>query len=220
MTAQAKPWHRWFSLALCALFICPVFFLFASPVEASAAGVNVLDRVGYVDNTRLSTSDGSEKTEAGYVTSGLIDVSSYTDGCVVKVYGVSFDMTTYAHVLLHTYNADGSYFNSFSLNTEGQNGVDFSIDESGVLTMTFDEMDTMAENMKYFRITGYGSGADFEVNIKTYNPVLSATTGIVTFGMSSVSKLAEVIINNPLLLCFIALPLVGLGVGLFKRMRG
>lgn len=39
-------------------------------MTVKASTINLLTEYGYVDNTRMSTGSGSEKSEAGYVTIG------------------------------------------------------------------------------------------------------------------------------------------------------
>lgn len=61
-------------------------------LTVKAATINLLTEYGYVDNTRLSTSSGSEKSEAGYVTIGHtapipVDKTTYPNGATIRVAG-------------------------------------------------------------------------------------------------------------------------------------
>lgn len=61
-------------------------------LAVKAATINLLTEYGYVDNTRLSTGSGSEKSEAGYVTIGHtapipVDKTTYPNGATIRVTG-------------------------------------------------------------------------------------------------------------------------------------
>ena len=61
-------------------------------LTVKVATVDVLATYGYADNTRLSTSSGSEKTAAGYVTIGHtapipVDKTTYPNGATLRVTG-------------------------------------------------------------------------------------------------------------------------------------
>lgn len=61
-------------------------------LTVKAATINLLTEYGYVDNTRLSTGSGSEKSEAGYVTIGHtapipVDKTTYPNGATIRVTG-------------------------------------------------------------------------------------------------------------------------------------
>lgn len=61
-------------------------------IQTVAVTSDLLATYGYADNTRLSTSSGSEKTAAGYVTIGHtaaipIDKTKYTNGATIRVTG-------------------------------------------------------------------------------------------------------------------------------------
>ena len=61
-------------------------------LTVKAAAINLLTEYGYVDNTRLSTGSGSEKSEAGYVTIGHtapipVDKTTYPNGATIRVTG-------------------------------------------------------------------------------------------------------------------------------------
>lgn len=54
---------------------------------------------------------------------------------------------------------------------------------------------------------------------RTIATVLSAIGEIFTSAIGWAAKVADTIASEPLLLIFVVVPLVGLGVGLFKRLR-
>lgn len=61
-------------------------------LTVKAATVDVIATYGYADDTRLSTSNGGEKTEAGYVTIGHtapipVDKTTYPNGATIRVTG-------------------------------------------------------------------------------------------------------------------------------------
>ena len=124
-----------------------------------------IDTIGYKDDIRLSSSDGvSERDATGYTTTGLIDVSGYPDGTIVRTKGVNFNNASYSYAYMHTYNADGSFNMSYALTDGVQNNVNRALDSNGNLTLTFDMVNT-GEFMKHFRLVGYGSGANLIVTI-------------------------------------------------------
>lgn len=52
----------------------------------------------------------------------------------------------------------------------------------------------------------------------TVSTVVSAVTTLFSEAVDWVGTVASTIMDTPILLAFVALPLVGLGVGLFKRL--
>lgn len=48
--------------------------------------------------------------------------------------------------------------------------------------------------------------------------ITDAISAVFTAGINMVSDVVTVIVSNPLLLFFVAIPFVGLGIGLFKRL--
>lgn len=67
-------------------------FIAEYSLTVKAATINLLTEYGYVDNTRLSTSNGSEKSQEGYVTIGHtapipVDKTTYPNGATIRVTG-------------------------------------------------------------------------------------------------------------------------------------
>ena len=52
----------------------------------------------------------------------------------------------------------------------------------------------------------------------TLKTILDAVSQVFTAAIGWVGTVADTIANEPLLLIFVVIPLVGLGVGLFKRL--
>lgn len=83
---------------------------------------NLLSDYGYADNTRLSTSNGSEKAAAGYVTVGHtsaipIDKDTYPNGAVIRVSGaddVVGNSSPYTDSAWVIYTTGGSQFSNAS----------------------------------------------------------------------------------------------------------
>lgn len=48
--------------------------------------------------------------------------------------------------------------------------------------------------------------------------ILGDATSIVTEGLKWVGQVVTTVTSNPILLLFVILPLVGLGIGLFRRL--
>lgn len=67
-------------------------FIAEYSLTVKATTINLLTEYGYVDNTRLSTSNGSEKSQEGYVTIGHtapipVDKTTYPNGATIRVTG-------------------------------------------------------------------------------------------------------------------------------------
>jgi len=52
----------------------------------------------------------------------------------------------------------------------------------------------------------------------TISTIISNVGDIFTGAMSWAAEVGSTIVETPLLLCFVVLPLVGLGIGIFKRL--
>jgi hypothetical protein len=120
---------------------------------------NVIDTVGYTDGYRLSNSSGSLSELADYTTTGLMHL---VDGDVLRTDGVNFNYKTgTCNVVL--YKSDGTYISGKTLydgNTTGWNGLTWSFDDSGNMTMQFSGNYSL-----YLKICGYGSGENLIVTI-------------------------------------------------------
>lgn len=106
-------------------------------LTVKAATIDLLAEYGYVDNTRLSTSTGSEKAAAGYVTVGHtaaipIDNTRYPNGAIIRVTGandVVGNGSPYTDSAWVSYRGDGTQFktSSYIMNTKAVIGT-FTID--------------------------------------------------------------------------------------------
>lgn len=161
-------------------------------------------------------------SSTGYMASGLIDLSYEQAGFSLTVTGANFDTGQYPEAKIHTYTSDGNYLASYDIASGDLNGITVELAEDGSVTLTFADPATVPNTMKYLRITGYGSDAEAAVvdYCRFVEPhLIEKVTPIFGFGVSAVGKIGATVINNPLLLCFCLVPLVGLGIGLFKRMK-
>lgn len=57
-----------------------------------------------------------------------------------------------------------------------------------------------------------------EPSVMTLTQIISALTEIFTAVIGYVGTVATTITSNPLLLIFVLIPIIGLGVGLFRRL--
>ena len=125
--------------------------------------VNLIDEVGYEDNMRLSTSAGNTKGATGTVTSGFIEIG--VQGDVYRTSGVNFTSTASGNNLIGFYDSDKNFtthtlhFGTANSTASGQ-GFDWAIDANGNLTLT---LNADARTGDFFRIVGYGSGANLIV---------------------------------------------------------
>lgn len=51
----------------------------------------------------------------------------------------------------------------------------------------------------------------------TMTSILASVTEFITAAMGWMGDVAEFVVSNPLVLMFIIIPVVGLGIGLFRR---
>ena len=118
---------------------------------------NIIDTVGYKDDTRLSSSDGvTEKTATGYTTTGMFEVSANS---TVKTSGVNFNSNTYSSAMIYTYKKDTGTFVSAYKPITTVTGYTFTLDENGNLTL-------VSEHAVKIRLVGYGSGKNLVVTIE------------------------------------------------------
>lgn len=135
---------------------------FSSDDSDTAGYTNLIDTVGYTDGYRLSTSTGELKDQDGYTTTGIIDISG-TGGqeAVVRTKGVDFNTATRGYAAIASFNSSGTFLAATYLNTPF-NGITTEFDENGNMTMTYSADGTAS---RYFKICGYGSGADLIVTL-------------------------------------------------------
>ena len=119
---------------------------------------NIIDTVGYKDDTRISSSDGvTEKALAGYVTTGMITLPANS---TLKTSGANYTTATYSSAMIYRYNPDTEAFmTAYSTAQTGISGIAFALDSSGNLTIT------TTIDLK-LRLVGYGSGANLVVTIE------------------------------------------------------
>lgn len=122
---------------------------------------NIIDTIGYTDDKRLSTSTGELKTQAGYVTTGLIDLSSYPLNVpqTIRSSGVDFDYTKYSYCAICTYGEDGTLATANFTNDFGD--ADAIYDENGNLNFQISH----TSKVKGFKVCGYGKGVDLVMTI-------------------------------------------------------
>lgn len=100
-------------------------------LTVKAATSDLLDSYGYADNTRLSTSSGSEKSATGYVTIGHtaaipIDKTTYPNGAVIRVTGandVVGNSSPYTDSAWVLYTTGGTQFSQSSYIMNGTSNV-------------------------------------------------------------------------------------------------
>lgn len=141
---------------------------YALTVEAKPI-TNVIDTVGYTDGVRLNSS-GATTGADGYTTTGMIDISNFPVPVIIRTKGIDFTKSSSCYFV--AYKADGSKFSNttvpsiINLGESGWNGITITSDGNGDIVITV-KADT-APN--YFRMTGYGSGANLIVTINEEIP--------------------------------------------------
>jgi hypothetical protein len=123
---------------------------------------NIIDTVGYTNDTRLSTSSGETKAETGYVTTGLIDVSNETNPVVITTSGVDFSQSYSA---LCTYTEDGTSYGKMLISSipSSNNSIIASLDDNGNLTLTINT--SIEPRYARFKLCGCGSGENLIVTV-------------------------------------------------------
>ena len=144
---------------------------YALTVEAVKRG-NLIGELGYLDNVRIGTSDGADRTGAtGYVTIGYFDIDEYIDSypAVIRFKGADFRSSTHSNSANAAYTTSKG-FNSSDYNNTGHlcaalnnAGWTCTFDESGNMTWTCTQRP--ASNIGYFRVCGYGSGANLDIRV-------------------------------------------------------
>lgn len=127
--------------------------------EKQASYTNIIDTIGYEDNMRLSTSSGTTKSASGGVTTGLIDISSYSYPVTIRTKGVDFSKNENRCAIAIYTNATGTLNKSDFICNFTDNNITISFDSSGNLTMT------VTGTHKYFKLCGIGSGANLIVTV-------------------------------------------------------
>ena len=138
-------------------------------LTVKAATINLLTEYGYADNTRLSTSNGIEKEEAGYVTVGHtspipIDNTRYPNGATIRVTGAvdclgnvwsGPDDGSYSAFVL--YAGDGTQFSASSYIEPGEK-------TAGTFTVDADNtgftLDIASLSDRYMKFCVKGAGAN------------------------------------------------------------
>ena len=165
------------------LYVLPDGYIYAYMRKKTPGGlINFVDKVGYTDNTRISTSSlGATKSEAGYVTTGIIDLSPYTSPMTIIAGGADF---SYAYSAITSYNPDGTATASGTIANyianPDSNFTDVAVDGSGNLTFNFRRSSSRTK----IQICGYGKGADLSVTIDGVIGENTMTEGWVSTGHS------------------------------------
>lgn len=140
-------------------------------LTVKVATVDVLATYGYADNTRLSTSSGSEKTATGYVTIGhtapiSIDKTTYPNGATLRVTGaddVVGNSSPYTDSAWVLYVGTGTTFSSSGYISEGSKTPGtFTIDSDRTgFTLVLAELTTP----RYLKFCVKGTGANLTATL-------------------------------------------------------
>lgn len=143
----------------------------ASASQASLSG-NLINIIGYQDDTRVGTGDGSFKSATGYVALEIpIDTYFTAWPSTLRIKGADFRSSTHSNASNVTMTPSG--FNSSTYNG-GPDTFAFcgglananwtgTFDSSGNITITCTQRPNI--NVSSIRLCGYGSGANMDIRI-------------------------------------------------------
>lgn len=124
--------------------------------------VNIIDTVGYTDTKRLSATSGEVRdgAENTFVT-GYIELGNIGD--VYRTSGTDFRQATngYSCMCIYESNKDFSTAMTYFKNDSSIQGIDYTIDENGNLTLTLNS--GFERSGGFIRLCGNGSGANLIV---------------------------------------------------------
>ena len=124
-------------------------------VETIVEIVNLLDAAGYKNNTRLSSSNGAEKTQSGHVATGYIYLADVVKGDVIRTSGIDLTYGTYPNQgVFVRCNADKSVAACTYANVAKVGCFQVSLDASGNATLTCVEANTGDYAVYYLRMSG------------------------------------------------------------------
>lgn len=134
-------------------------------LTVKAATSDLLASHGYADNTRLSTSSGSEKAAAGYVTVGHtsaipIDKDTYPNGAVIRVSGaddVVGNSSPYTDSAWVIYTTGGTQFSQSSYIMNGTSNVGTITVDADRHGFTLDIASLSAPHYIKFCVKGVGA---------------------------------------------------------------
>ena len=140
-------------------------------LTVKAATVDVIATYGYADDTRLSTTSGSEKTATGYVTIGHtapipVDKTTYPNGATIRVTGaddVVGNSSPYTDSAWVLYAGSGTTFSSSGYISEGSKPLGtFTIDSDRTgFTLVLAELTAP----RYLKFCVKGVGANITATI-------------------------------------------------------
>lgn len=124
-------------------------------VEAKVEIINLLDTAGYMNNTRLSSSNGAEKTQSGHVATGYIYLGDMVKGDVIRTRGIDFTYGTYPNQGVFARYYDDKTLAAVGYLPQEKIGVlEVSMDASCNLTMTCVQNNTGTYAVHYLRLSG------------------------------------------------------------------
>lgn len=123
---------------------------------------NIIDIVGYQNDTRLSASSGQTKDESGHVVTGFIYVGDMVEGDVIRTSGVDFRDVEWPNQGIYSgFDKDkglmtGGYFDETTFRQ-----FTYSLDEDGNLTLVCDDLSNRP--VTYIRLSGVGLGENLVI---------------------------------------------------------
>lgn len=134
-------------------------------LTVKAATVDVIATYGYADDTRLSTSNGDEKTLEGYVTIGHtapipVDKTTYPNGATIRVTGaddVVGNSSPYTDSAWVLYAGSGTTFSSSGYISEGSKPLGTFTIDSDRTGFTLDLAELTAPRYLKFCVKGVGA---------------------------------------------------------------
>lgn len=123
--------------------------------------VNLIDTVGYTDNSRLSTSGGGLKSNTGTFVTGMFQLEAAGD--VYRTSGASFNADSNGNCGVWIYQSDQTYWTYLNTNLSkspiSHSVVGIKVDAEGNLVIT----SATGFSNRWIRLCGIGSGVNLIV---------------------------------------------------------
>lgn len=141
-------------------------------ITVTTEAPNLIDYFGYTDNQRISTSDGGNRTKAGYTTIEYIDLSEFVNNETVtfRIKGAQFihKSSPWDDVAYAFYNTSKAWTAGNYTNSGSHGNIAVTVTSTSDTDMTISITGLTSENLTsyhYLRLCGIGSGANVDIRV-------------------------------------------------------